>query len=44
MILTTMIFLVAADVQGLYPNISRNLIKISLSNAIKVHKLYETDE
>ena len=29
------IFLVAADVQGLYPNISRNLIKISLSNAIE---------
>ena len=29
------IFLVAADVQGLYPNISRNLIKISMSNAIE---------
>ena len=29
------IFLVAADVQGLYPNISRELVKISLSNAIE---------
>ena len=29
------IFLVAADVQGLYPNISRELVKIILSNAIK---------
>ena len=36
MILTTMtFFLVAADVQGLYLNISRNLIKICLSNAIE---------
>ena len=29
------IFLVAADVQGLYPNISRKLVKNSLSNAIE---------
>ena len=29
------IYFVAADVQGLYPNISRNLVKSSLLNAIK---------
>ena len=30
----------AADVQGLYSNISRNLIKISLSNAIEKCTIY----